>query len=575
MLAVSLERLTYDLPTRILTGPHSMNARWAYIRLQSLHVSRMMSDTRRSRAIQHEVLQKKIALCADSRFGRDHHLSSIRTVADFQRQIPITDFEYVRPYVEDVQNGDTQALFGPRTRLLMFAMTSGTTEKPKHIPVTDDFVRGYKRGWKIWGLKTHTDHIDLARKDYVHLAGDWQESRTPSGVWCGSISGLAAETRPAIVRRPFIVPPAVGKISDWTDRQYLTLRLSIPSRRVGMIITANPLTLVKLAQLADQNKETLLRDMRDGTITMPGGDGENGAESIAPNVRRRIRPVASRRVRELEQIVERTGELLPRDFWPELSVVGVWMGGSVGAFVPDVRRLYGDCAFRDHGLSASEGRMTIPMQDESNAGLLDFTSNFYEFIPVAEFGNDHPTLLEAHELVEGESYYILLTNSGGLFRYNIHDVVQCVGFEGQTPLLAFLHKGVHCSNMTGEKLTEYQVATAVGEAFTQSNQSVQTVMLVPVMGSIPRYKLLIESGSDSQTGKLAEAIDARLSALNCEYDNRLKTRRLLPLLPHSVPDGTWTRLREQKIADRGGTQEQYKHTFLLTSDEILTELANA
>ncbi|MCM2369158.1 GH3 auxin-responsive promoter family protein [Aporhodopirellula aestuarii] len=545
-----------------------MNARWAYIQLQSLIVKRMMANNARSREIQQRVLQKKIQICADSRFGRDHGLRSIRSVADFRRQIPITDFEYLRPYMDEVRNGNPRAMFGPQTRLLMFAMTSGTTEKPKLIPVTDDFVKSYKRGWKIWGLKAHIDHMDLARKDYVHLAGDWQESRTESGVWCGSISGLAAETRPPVVRRPFIVPPQVGKIGDWTSRQYTTLRLSLPSRRVGMIITANPLTLISLAKLADQHKETLLRDLRDGTITMPA----DGNISLNPSLKKRIRPVNKRRCDELEQIVERTGHLLPRDFWPELSLVGVWMGGSVGAFVPDVRKLYGSCAFRDHGLSASEGRMTIPMQDESNAGLLDYTSNFYEFIPVAEFGNDDPTILEAHELEEGQSYYILLTNSGGLFRYNIHDVVECVGFEGQTPLLTFLHKGVHCSNMTGEKLTEYQVATAVREAFVDSNRSVETVMLVPVMASVPRYMLLIESQADQGVERLAEAIDTRLSNLNCEYENRLKTKRLLPIMPKTIPTGTWRRLRDKKIADRGGTQEQYKHTFLGSSDAILGEL---
>ncbi|EMI47065.1 GH3 auxin-responsive promoter family protein [Rhodopirellula sp. SWK7] len=545
-----------------------MNARWAYIRLQSMIVKRMLANNVRSREIQQQVMRKKIQLCAESRFGREHGLKSIRTAEDFRRQIPITDFEYLRPYMDEVRNGNPRAMFGPQTRLLMFALTSGTTEKPKLIPVTDDFVKSYKRGWKIWGLKAHMDHMDLARKDYVHLAGDWQESQTESGVWCGSISGLAAETRPPIVRRPFIVPPQVGKISDWTSRQYMTLRLALPSRRVGMIITANPLTLISLANLADQHKETLLRDMRDGTISMPDGEKKSGDASFGQRVGR----VSKRRCDELEEIVNRTGHLLPRDFWPELSVVGVWMGGSVGAFIPDVRKLYGESAFRDHGLSASEGRMTIPMQDESNAGLLDYTSNYYEFIPVAEFGTDDPTILESHELEEGQSYYILLTNSGGLFRYNIHDVVQCVGFEGQTPLLTFLHKGVHCSNMTGEKLTEYQVATAVREAFVDSGRTVETVMLVPVMERVPRYMLLIESQADHGVERLAEAIDARLANLNCEYENRLKTKRLLPILPKTVPSGTWTRLRNEKIADRGGTQEQYKHTFLGSSDAILDQL---
>ena len=515
-----------------------MNGRWAYLNLYYPMITRLIKRADNVAKVQHQVLREKIQLAADSRFGRDHGFSTIRDVADFRRQLPITNFEYFRPYVEDVCNGNSEALFGPRTNVRMFALTSGTTEKPKHIPITDDFVRSYKRGWKIWGLKTHWDHRDLLTKDYVHLVSDWQQSQTSGGLWCGNISGLAAETRPAIVRRPFIVPPQVGKIGDWTNRQYVALRLSMASPRVGMIITANPLTLVSLAHLADQKKESLLRDMRDGTLTLPDASGDDGND-LGPELSRRIRKVSRSRCQELESIVRTTGHLFPRDFWPQLSVVAVWMGGPVGAFVPEVRELYGDCAFRDHGLSASEGRMTIPMQDESNSGMLDFESNYYEFIPEGEYENEHPTLLEAHELEEGESYYILLTNSGGLYRYNIHDVVQCVGFVGKSPLLAFLHKGAHCTNIAGEKLTEYQVATAIRNGFGELNRNVETVMLVPVMGSPPRYVLLVEQSKSDYAERLAEKIDSHLSRLNCEYQDRIRTRRLQPIQTQEVPVGSW------------------------------------
>ena len=218
--------------------------------------------------------------------------------------------------------------------------------------------------------------------------------------------------------------------------------------------------------------------------------------------------------------------------------------------------------------------MTIPMQDESNSGMLEFMSNYYEFIPVNEYGSHDPTILEAHELQEGESYYILLTNAGGLFRYDIHDVVQCVGFEGQTPLLTFLHKGAHCTNVAGEKLTEYQVATAVREGFNDLNRSLETVMLVPVMGNPPRYKLLVEPESDDYSDRLAAIIDARLSDLNCEYQDRIRTRRLQPISVQQVPAGSWSWLREQKIA-QGGSQEQYKHSFLGTSDEVIHDLSSS
>jgi hypothetical protein len=237
-----------------------------------------------------------------------------------------------------------------------------------------------------------------------------------------------------------------------------------------------------------------------------------------------------------------------------------------------VRQLFGERAFRDHGLSASEGRMTIPLEDESNAGLLDFTSNYFEFIPIAEYGRDDPTVLEAHELQQDESYYLLLTNSSGFFRYDIRDVVRCVGFQGEAPLLAFLHKGAHCANLTGEKLTEDQVATAVRQGFGDLNRAVETVMLVPVMGSPPGYVLLGEPQLRPYRDTLAAKIDAKLASLNCEYADRLETRRLLPLQPFELPAGCWESFRDRRIAERGGSQEQYKHVFLGVSDEIIEEL---
>ena len=68
----------------------------------------------------------------------------------------------------------------------------------------------------------------------------------------------------------------------------------------------------------------------------------------------------------------------------------------------------------------------------------------------------------------GRDYYIVLTTSGGLYRYDIHDVVRCVGFQGQAPLVEFLNKGKNFSNLTGEKISEYQAIRAVEKSFTTS-----------------------------------------------------------------------------------------------------------
>ena len=550
-----------------------MNARWVYLRCRYRLVRRLLASTRHVREVQRDVLFQKLCGVADSSFGRDHGLRSVQSIADFRRQLPITTFDYYRPYVERVKQGDIGAMFGSKTRVLMFAVSSGTTDKPKNIPVTESFFRDYRAGWRIWGLQTHADHQDLLRKKYVHLASDWQQVPTPGGAWCGSISGLAAATRPAVTRHAFVLSPEVGKIPDWQSRQYVSLRLSLASRRVGMIITANPLTLVGLARLADAEKESLLRDLHDGTVA--------DHVHVPDAVRRRLAGKLNRRhptrARELEQIIARTGTLYPRDFWPEMSVVAVWTGGAAGAFLPLAQHYYGDVAFRDHGLSASEGRITIPMKDGTSAGILDLHSNYYEFIPYDEYDQESPTVLEAHELEEGKSYYVLLTTSSGFFRYDIQDVVRCVGFERLCPVLEFLHKGAHCANLAGEKLTEFQVVTAVKRAFTDLDIPIDTVTLAPVLGDPPRYVLFTESHAENANRQLAERIDATLCELNCEYANRLQTGRLRPLTTRVLPSGAWAAIREKRVTCKGGSHEQYKHVFLSSqtdATDLLLRVAN-
>src|SRR3954453_17758789 len=113
--------------------------------------------------------------------------------------------------------------------------------------------------------------------------------------------------------------------------------------------------------------------------------------------------------------------------------------------------------------------MTIPMADGSPSGVLDVTSHVFDVIPEEEGTSTDPTVLAAHELQEGRTYYILLTTAYGLYRYNIYDVVRCTGFHNQTPLVEFLSKGAHFANITGEKVSEYQVTAAMADVLRAMN----------------------------------------------------------------------------------------------------------
>jgi hypothetical protein len=537
-----------------------MLIRLAYIWLRNQRVQRFLADSARAPQIQREVLWSKLRRNADSDFGREFGFSHIRTLDDFRRQLPITTYDDYRPYVERVKRGEINAMFGTGAKVLMFALTSGTTNESKFIPITPEFLAEYRRGWNIWGVRTYVDHLRLTRLYNLQLTSDWRQFYTEGGIPCGNISGLAADTAPLVSRPIFIVPRALMKISDPASKQYTALRIALATPDIGVIMTANPSTLVEFARLANRQRESLIRDIRDGTLSSE----YNVPPAIRQQLGRRITKPQPARARQLEQIIAETDELTPRDAWPNMQLLAVWTGGPVGAYLPRLKEYYGSVAVRDHGLSASEGRITIPLQDSTSAGVLDYVSSYFEFIPEEEHDRPDPTVLEGHELIPGRNYYVLLTTSSGFYRYDIHDLVRCVGREGQAPVLEFLNKGSRFSSITGEKLSEMQVSASVQRGFQSCGLEVELFTLCPQWDDPPGYVLLTECQmSADQQRELTSIIDRNLGEMNCEYANRLETGRLRPLVIRILPPGTFAAYRDAKIARLGGSLEQYKHPNLV------------
>jgi len=533
---------------------------------------RFLKTTHDCRATQHRVLRELMALNAGSRFSREHGLDAATTVDEFRKRLPVSDYEYFRPYIEDLKNGDPSALLGRHNKLLMFSLSSGTTSQSKFIPITQKFLDDYRSGWQVWGINTFDDHPGVNSRNIVQISSDYDKFRTPGGTPCGNISGLVAAVQKKIVRTMYTVPGIVSKIQDPDAKNYAALRLALADPHVGMVMTANPSTLIQLAKIADAERERLIRDINDGTIAV--------ADAMPTEVRRhlshRINRKRRRRARELERIIERTGHLYPRDYWRGLAVLAVWSGGSCGAYLPGLKRFYGELPIRDHGLSASEGRMTIPIADFCSEGILDVATHFFEFIPESEYGSENPVVLEAHELQAGRNYFILLTTSSGLYRYNICDVVRCTGFYRTTPMLEFLHKGAHIANVTGEKVSESQVVTAVRASVDALHLELKHFTVSPVWGDPPRYQILVEEQdvASPEIGEgLATRVDAMLQSINIEYQEKRATGRLAMMRWFPLPEGTWarfTRKRQQKI---GGSQEQYKHPCLVPDMEFSAKLA--
>src|SRR4029078_9328083 len=116
--------------------------------------------TSRAREIQQRALLLKVARNANSDFGRTYGFDTIRSANEFRSRVPVLTYEDHHPYLSRVLNGQTTALFAPGTRLLMFAMTSGTTSEPKRLPITMELFREYQNGWRLWGAGAYSDHMD-------------------------------------------------------------------------------------------------------------------------------------------------------------------------------------------------------------------------------------------------------------------------------------------------------------------------------------------------------------------------------------------------------------------------------
>ncbi|MBV8381246.1 MAG: GH3 auxin-responsive promoter family protein, partial [Planctomycetaceae bacterium] len=397
----------------------------------------------------------------------------------------------------------------------------------------------------------------------LQLASDWRESLTPGGIPCGAITGLTAHMQSPFVRSNYCMPAAGSKVKDIEAKYYLALRHSV-YRDLGATIAANPSTILAIARLGDREKACLIRDLYDGTIDRKWRIPSEVRSALAP----RTRWPRRRAARRLELLVDRNGRLYPRDYWPNLCFLANWTGGTMGAYLRSYPEFFGERPVRDVGLIASEGRMTIPVEDNTPAGILDIRHHYFEFVPEDQAGRDEPETVEAADLVEGRRYFILPTTAGGLYRYQIHDLVRCVGFEGKAPVLEFLNKGAHFSSLTGEKLSEFQVVAALAEAQRALGIRLASFLLLPAWGDPPAYHLLVEetdldAAEPTLADRLAAKVESELQHLNVEYENRRATLRLGPIRVRRIPVGSWAEFQKRRLAQSGGTVEQYKQPHLI------------
>jgi len=180
--------------------------------------------------------------------------------------------------------------------------------------------------------------------------------------------------------------------------------------------------------------------------------------------------------------------------------------------------------------------MAIPTTDGSSGGALAYTSHFFEFIPEGSIESTNPETRFAWELETGQIYELVVSTSGGLYRYRIGDCVRVNGFSGKVPLVEFLYRAGKTSSITGEKLTEYQVLEAARRAAPERASGPQEFLCFPRSGADPHYGVLLSWHDKGSAPDSVDAVrpvarwlarfDAQLMALNSEYHDKRSSGRL-------------------------------------------------
>lgn len=399
----------------------------------------------RCEEVQSTVLLELVRANAHTAYGKEHHFSEIRTVEDFRREVPISEWSDYSTRIEEMAKGASDLLFAGRAQY--FARTTGTTGEVKLIPISQREMAPRMLAGRIKNLERAVAcgalpaFLDKKMK-IINLIGTLSVGNTEGGLPIGSASGLSTQIEGKAVSAEGMMAVPLILFNYFEDDAYyhVAMRCGLYYRNLGAVFSANAKRLENMICYAREHGDELIEEIRTGTCRyeLPEAVREAMREVLVPD------PARAEELRRMHA----EGRLIPKYYWPELMACFFWLSGSIGAYAGSLRPyLSRDVLFMDCGYGASEANINVPLEPETPSGALMIYTCFFEFLP-----RDGGAPLLAHELEAGKDYELLLTTNAGLYRYRIHDIIHVDGFFGTTPMLHFRTKAGDVANLAGEKL---------------------------------------------------------------------------------------------------------------------------
>jgi hypothetical protein len=528
-------------------------------------------SSRNVKTSQERLLLSELAACANSAIGREHSFDKIKTVDEYRAAMPVRGFEEHRPYIDRMCRGEADVLFPGRP--LFYNTTSGTTGSPKMIPVSKKYFETTYQGLsRLWFYTCLKDNRTLFDGKSLSAVSPAVEGTVEDGTPYGSISGAVYRNIPAVLKKTYSTPYPVICIKDYAKKYYGMMRCGLGAD-ITYIICPSPSNLLQFHRMVMEHFEDLVRDIRDGTLKSDVADALDPAgravtlASFTPD---------KKRAAYLEALMKEHGNnLRPRHYWPDCACVNLWKEGNFARVLPLLNGFFSRAtSLRSFGYQASEARAGMVLGNDWDYSVLATHVYHFEFIEEETYGAKNPQTLLAHELSEGKRYYIIFTNGSGLYRYDISDMVEVTGFYNEAPLFRFLQKGDGITSLTGEKLSEIQVAQALDDVHAATGIDLPFFVMFCDETELV-YRLFAEFGAGVATRDrqiFLERFDKRLCELNREYDAKRKSNRLtLPIMVECGKNSR-ERFKENVLAIGLGRDGQYKESTLTKNRVFLPVL---